>query len=70
MVCRPVTPAHLPHPPDRRPHRLVDPHPGADRGAGQPDEFAEPAKAPWYFLGFQEMLVYFDPWMAGVVCRG
>ena len=26
-----------------------------------------PAKAPWYFLGLQEMLVYFDPWMAGVV---
>src|SRR3954451_11659402 len=25
-----------------------------------------PAKAPWYFLGLQEMLVYFDPWMAGV----
>jgi len=26
-----------------------------------------PPKAPWYFLGLQEMLVYFDPWMAGVV---
>jgi len=26
-----------------------------------------PAKAPWYFLGLQEMLVYFDPWMAGVI---
>src|SRR3990172_5088699 len=26
-----------------------------------------PAKAPWSFLGLQEMLVYFDPWMAGVV---
>jgi hypothetical protein len=26
-----------------------------------------PSKAPWYFLGLQEMLVYFDPWMAGVV---
>ena len=26
-----------------------------------------PAKAPCYFLGLQEMLVYFDPWMAGVV---
>jgi hypothetical protein len=26
-----------------------------------------PAKAPWYFLGLQEMLVYYDPWMAGVV---
>jgi hypothetical protein len=26
-----------------------------------------PSKAPWYFLGLQEMLVYYDPWMAGVV---
>jgi hypothetical protein len=26
-----------------------------------------PSKAPWYFLGLQEMLVYFDPWHAGVV---
>jgi hypothetical protein len=26
-----------------------------------------PSKAPWYFLGLQEMLVYFPPWMAGVV---
>ena len=25
-----------------------------------------PSKAPWYFLGLQEMLVYFDPWIAGV----
>ena len=24
-----------------------------------------PSKAPWYFLGLQEMLVYYDPWMAG-----
>jgi len=26
-----------------------------------------PSKAPWYFLGLQEMLVYFDPWYAGVL---
>lgn len=26
-----------------------------------------PSKAPWYFLGLQEILVYFDPWIAGVL---
>jgi hypothetical protein len=29
-----------------------------------------PSKAPWYFLGLQEMLVYFDPWLAGVLLPG
>ena len=29
-----------------------------------------PSKAPWYFLGLQEMLVFFDPSIAGVILPG
>jgi hypothetical protein len=32
-----------------------------------PANTPNPSKAPWYFLGLQEMLVYFDPWIAGVL---
>ncbi len=35
--------------------------------AANPTSSPNPAKAPWYFLGLQEMLVYFDPWIAGVI---
>jgi len=32
-----------------------------------PSATPNPSKAPWYFLGLQEMLVYYDAWYAGVV---
>ena len=35
--------------------------------APSPTRMPSPTKAPWYFLGLQELLVYFDPWLAGVI---
>jgi hypothetical protein len=37
------------------------------RAEADPSWTENPAKAPWYFLGLQELLVYFDPWLAGVI---
>jgi len=34
--------------------------------AANPTKTPNPSKAPWYFLGLQDILVYFDPWFAGV----
>ena len=35
--------------------------------AANPTKTPNPSKAPWYFLGLQDILVYFDPWFAGVI---
>jgi len=36
-------------------------------GLADPSHTPNPAKAPWYFLGLQEMLHYFPPMVAGVL---
>ncbi|MHB1129472.1 MAG: cytochrome b N-terminal domain-containing protein [Ilumatobacteraceae bacterium] len=36
------------------------------RGIANPNITPEPAKAPWYFVGLQELLAHFDPLVAGI----
>ncbi|MFM2076796.1 MAG: hypothetical protein RJA49_686 [Actinomycetota bacterium] len=37
------------------------------RGVANPNQTPEPAKAPWYFVGLQELLSRFDPLVAGIL---
>ena len=37
------------------------------RGLANPNLTPEPAKAPWYFVGLQELLSHFDPLVAGIL---
>jgi quinol-cytochrome oxidoreductase complex cytochrome b subunit len=37
------------------------------RGLANPNVTPEPAKAPWYFSGLQELLSHFDPLVAGIL---
>ncbi|MGZ4717354.1 MAG: cytochrome b N-terminal domain-containing protein [Acidimicrobiales bacterium] len=37
------------------------------RGLANPNLTPEPAKAPWYFSGLQELLAHFDPVIAGIL---
>jgi len=40
------------------------------RGLANPNLTPEPAKAPWYFAGLQELLSRFDPLVAGILVPG
>jgi quinol-cytochrome oxidoreductase complex cytochrome b subunit len=39
-------------------------------GIANPDVSPNPAKAPWYFLGLQELLLHFHPLVAAVIIPG